>query len=55
MIMREINDLEGVGVGGVNINNLRYAYDIVLIADSQEKLEMILNRVVTVSENTGLS
>ena len=38
MIMRETNDLEGIKVGGVSINNLRYADDMVLIADSQEKL-----------------
>ena len=52
--MREISALEGIKVGGVNINNLRYADDIVLIADSQEALQTFLDRVVTASEDKGL-
>ena len=36
IIMREISDLEGIKVGGVNINNLRYANDTALIEDSRE-------------------
>ena len=35
MIFRHIEDMEGVIVGGVNINNLRYADDTVLLADSE--------------------
>ena len=35
MILRNIKHHEGLGVGGNNINNLRYTDDTVLIADSQ--------------------
>ena len=55
MIMREISDLEGMKVGGVNINNLGYVDDIVLIVDSQGKPQTILDRVVTTSQDKGLS
>ena len=43
MIFRHIENMEGVIVGGVNINNLRYADDTVLLADSEESLQAILN------------
>ena len=33
-VFREIDDMKGVNVGGVNINNLRYADDTVLLAES---------------------
>ena len=42
---QHIKDMEGVIVGGVNINNLRYADDTVLLADSEGCLQTILNEV----------
>ena len=45
MIFRHIEDMEGVIVGGVNINNVRYADDTVLLADSEGSLQTILNKV----------
>ena len=33
-VMNELEDIEGVKVGGSNINNIRYADDAVLIADT---------------------
>lgn len=54
MILRNIEQHEGVQVGGHNINNLRYADDTVLIADSEEKLQNILTTVTIESENKGL-
>ena len=45
MIFRHIDDMEGVIVGGVNINNLRYADDTVLLADREGSLQTILNEV----------
>ena len=38
-VMEEIEELEGVRVGGRNVNCIRYADDTVLIADSKEKLQ----------------
>ena len=33
--MREIEDMDGIKVNGENINNIRYADDTALIADSE--------------------
>ena len=52
--MSTIQDLEGVQIGDVNINNLRYADDTTLSADSNEKLQKILDRVVLESEKMRL-
>ena len=38
-IFREIEDMEGVNVGGHNINNLRYANDTSLLALEEQKLQ----------------
>ena len=46
--------MEGLKIGGHNINNIRYADDTVLTADSEEKLQELLNKVVEESENKGL-
>ena len=40
-IMRNIEE-EGIRVGGKNINNIRYADDTVLMADSEEKLKALV-------------
>ncbi|KAG1659484.1 Leucine-rich repeat-containing G-protein coupled receptor 5 [Nymphon striatum] len=44
-IFREVDDMQGIVVGGVNINNLRYADDTVLIADSAAQLQELINAV----------
>ena len=44
-IFRQIEDCKGVTIGGLNINNLRYADDIVLLADTMKDLQAILNKV----------
>lgn len=45
IIFRHITGFEGVIVGGVNINNLRYADDTVLLAENEESLQAIINEV----------
>jgi len=47
-ILRELEDVEGLKIGGQNLNNLRYADDTVLIAESEENLQILL-KVVEVS------
>ena len=37
-----------------NINNLRYAYDITLMAESEEELKSLLMQVKVESEKVGL-
>ena len=55
MILRNIEDFEGVKVGGYNCNNIRYADDTVLIASNQEDLQRMINVVTRESTNMGLS
>ena len=54
MIMRELDDMDGFRIGGIVVNNLRYADDTVIIADSEEQLHHLINVVVTKSEEKGL-
>ena len=44
----------GVKIAGRNINNLRYADDITLMAESEEKLKSLLMKVKEESEKVGL-
>ena len=44
----------GIKIGGRNINNLRYADDTTLVAESKEELESLLMRVKEDSERVGL-
>ena len=44
----------GIKTVGRNINNLRYADDTTLMAESEEELKSLLMKVKGVSENVGL-
>ena len=44
----------GIKIAGRNINNLRYADDIILMAESKEELESLLMKVKDKSEKVGL-
>ena len=44
----------GIKVAGRNINNLRYADDTTLMAESEEELKSLLRRVKEESEKVGL-
>ena len=55
MIMRELRDLEGIKVGGENVNNIRYADDTALVADSCEKLQNLINSLDRLSKEKGLN
>jgi len=43
-----------IKIAGRNINNLRYAYDTTLRAESEEELNTLLMKVKEESENVGL-
>ena len=43
-----------IKIAGRNINNLRYADDITLMAESEEKLKSLLTKVKEESEKVGL-
>ena len=44
----------GIKTAGSNINNLRYADDTTLMAESEEELKSFLMKVKEVSEKVGL-
>src|SRR5215469_11224399 len=54
MIMREIKELEEIRLNGYNINNITYADDTVLVADSEGKLQGLLNVLNVVSDRKSL-
>ena len=54
-IMRNLEELdEGVNIGGTRINNLRYADDTTLLAESKEDLITLIRKVKEESEKMGL-
>ena len=44
----------GIKIAGININNLRYADDTALMAESEEELKSLLMKVKEESESRGL-
>ena len=52
--MQLIQEMDGFKIGGVNITNIRYADDTVVISDSEENLQNLMNVVVVESEKKGL-
>ena len=55
LIMRDLRDLEGIKVGGVNMNNIRYADDTAIVADSHDKLQALISALDQSSRERGLS
>ena len=45
----------GIKISGRNINNLRYADDTTLMAESEEELKSLLMKVKEESEKVGLN
>ena len=54
IILRELEDENGIQVGGHSIINIRYADDTVLFSESEKDLQRLLNLVVKESEGMGL-
>ena len=54
IIMRDLSGLDGIKFGGRNVNNIRYADDTALIADSEEKLQDLVLGLVRASSERGL-
>ena len=50
IIMRALEGMPGIKVGGYNMNNIRYADDTVLISDNVKELQEMLDTVVRESE-----
>ena len=54
IIIRSLDNLQGVSIGGHNINNLRYADDTVLLAHTEEDLQALLNELDIRSRSFGM-
>ena len=55
LILRELEQERGIQIGGQNVTNLRCADDTVLLAESQEDLQRLLDVLVAESERKELS
>ena len=53
VVMNALEDLEGISIDGRNVNNIRYADDTVLIADSEKKLQALINKLKDERECKG--
>ena len=53
--MRHLEGIPGIQIGGHNINNLRYVDDTVLIAETEEDLQELLDTGIKESEIKGLT
>ena len=51
--LEEVQD--GIQIAGRNINNLKYADDTTLMAESEEELKSLLLKVKEESEKVGLT
>ena len=45
-VFREVEEISGVNVGGVNINNLRYADHTVLLAENNTDLQELVAAIM---------
>lgn len=52
--MEELEDMDGIKIGGRNINNVRYADDTVLLAESEEKLQNLIDALTESCGRKGL-
>ena len=52
--MQSIENLEGVSVGGMNIKNLKYANDTAVIANSEEKLQLLMTTLKEPCDTYGM-
>lgn len=52
--MEKIEDMEGISIGGKNLNNIRFADDTALLADNAVKLQRIIDKVVEEGVKLGL-
>lgn len=48
------NDMVGINIGGVNITDLRYADDAVLVADKRRKMQRMLDRLNASCKEYGM-
>lgn len=54
-IFDQTSDMKGLSIGGHNINNIRFADDTALLAESESMLQDLLDRVIEESSKKGLT
>src|SRR3989441_11950497 len=54
MIQEAMEGVEGIRFGGVNLTNLRYADDAVLMAEKREKMQLMIDRLITTLKAYGM-
>ena len=54
LVMDEMKQLDGIKIGGGNINNIRYADDTILLADTEERLQELIDRLDEEGRAIGL-
>ena len=55
MIEEAFEDLDGVSVNGENLTNIRYADDTVLLAESESKLQLLVQSLNDKCREYGMS
>ena len=50
----KMRDEEGIKIGGVDLNNIKYADDTVMMADSEEKLQLLVDSERIAGDLRGL-
>ena len=55
MIQKQLVGMPGIRLNGHVINNIRYVHDTVLMAETNEDLQALLDKVVASSSNYGLT
>ena len=53
-ISKAVEDKPGISIGGRNINTIRYADYTTVIADSEERLQDLINEIDQTSRSIGL-
>ncbi|GFS00723.1 retrovirus-related Pol polyprotein LINE-1 [Elysia marginata] len=54
LLQEAISDESGILINGVNINNIRYADDTVILAESENQLQTMLDRIVEKCKEYGM-
>ena len=54
MIQEAMEGVEGIRFGGVNITNLRYADDAVLVAEKRRKMQKMIDKLNTTCKAYGM-
>ncbi|GFR61587.1 endonuclease-reverse transcriptase [Elysia marginata] len=54
LLQEAIYEKSGILINGVNINTIRYADDTVILAESEEQLQAVLDRIVDKCKEYGM-